>query len=332
VKGVGAGAVVDIIKARESGLFADVFDFVARVNLQSVNKKNIEALAMGGAFDSLGNIRRSQFFAGNDQNDVSFIEKLIKYGHQIQAHLNTTQQSLFGDVVGAQVIKTPEVPNVPEWPKVVLLEKEKALIGIYLSSHPLDDYKLEIENFASREYTLKDLNANMEALKGKEITFAGMVTEAREAVGKTGKPYCNMVLTDYNDSYTIYFFGKDYVDFSKYCKPNLFLLVRGQVQDSYRPGQLEFKVRHIEMLDEVRKSYIRSVTVHLAVQSVTPDLIREIEAVSKKNKGNTMLKFNLWDTETKTGVHLFSRNTRIEMNKDIERFFSQRENLSFKIN
>lgn len=332
VKGVGTGAVVDIIKARENGLFTDVFDFVARVNLQSVNKKNIEALAMAGAFDSFGNIRRSQFFAGTDQNDINFIEKLIKYGHQIQAHLNTTQQSLFGEVIGAQVIRTPELPGVPEWPKVILLEKEKTLIGIYLSAHPLDDYKLEIENFASREYTLKDLNNNLEALKGKEITFAGMVTEARESVGKTGKPYCNMVLTDYTDSCTIYFFGKDYVDFSKYCRPNLFILVKGQVQESFRPGQLEFKVRHIEMLDEVRKNYIKSVTVQMAVQSITPELIREIETVSKKNKGAAMLKFNIWDPETKTVVNLFSRNTRIEMNREIERFFSERENLSFKIN
>jgi DNA polymerase-3 subunit alpha len=332
VKGVGAGAVADIIKAREGGLFTDIFDFIARVNLQSVNKKNIEALAMSGAFDSFGNIKRSQFFAGNDQNDVNFIEKLIKYGHQIQAHRNSTQHSLFGEVMGAQVIKTPELPDVPEWAKIILLEKEKSLVGIYLSSHPLDEYRLELENFASREYSIKDLNTNPDSLKGKEITFAGMVTEAREAMGKTGKPYCNMVLTDYNDSYTIYFFGKDYVDFSKYCRPNLFLLVKGQVQESFRPGQLEFKVRHIEMLDEVRKNHIKSVTVQMAVHTVTPELIHEIETISKKNKGSAMLKFDLWDPETKAVVNLFSRNTRIEMSKDIERFFRERENLSFKIN
>lgn len=332
VKGVGAGAVQDIIKARETGLFTDVFDFIARVNLQSVNKKNIEALAMAGAFDSFGNTKRSQFFAGNDQNDASFIEKLIKYGHNIQLNKNTTQQSLFGEAMGTQVIKTPDLPNVPEWPKVILLEKEKSLIGIYLSSHPLDEYRLEIDNFTSKEYSLKDLVNNMDALKGKEITFAGMVTEAREAMGKSGKPFCNMVLTDYSDSYTIYFFGKDYVEFAKYCRPNLFLLIKGQVQESFRPGQLEFKVRHIEMLDEVRKNYVKSVTVELGIQSVTPELIDEIETVSRKNRGSAMLKFNIWDPETKSMVSLFSRNTRIEMTKDIERFFRERENLSFKIN
>ncbi|MGE4587180.1 MAG: DNA polymerase III subunit alpha [Mangrovibacterium sp.] len=332
VKGVGSGAVTDIIKARESRFFTDVFDFVARVNLQAVNKKNIEALAMAGAFDSFGAIKRSQFFAGSDQNDVSFIEKLIKYGHQIQAHQNSAQQSLFGEVMTAQVIKTPDIPNVPEWPKVILLDKEKELIGIYLSSHPLDDYKLEIENFASREHTLSDLNNNLDQLKGKELTLAGMVTEARDAVGKTGRPYCNMVLTDYMDSYTIFFFGKDYVEFSKYCRPNLFLLIRGQVQESYRQGQLEFRVRHIEMLDEVRKSHIKSVTVQLPVNGITPELVRDIEAVSRKNKGTAVLRFNLYDPETKIVVNLFSRNTRIELNQEVERFFREREQLTFKIN
>ena len=332
IKGVGAGAVTDIIKARTEGLFDNVFDFVERVNLQTVNKKNIEALAMAGAFDSMEQLKRSQFFAGSDENDIPFMEKLIKYGHQIQASKNTSQQSLFGDVMDALVVKTPDIPDVQEWPKVVLLDKEKALIGIYLSAHPLDDYKLETENFASREFSLKDLNSSIDALKGREITFAGMVTDSREAVGKTGKPYCNMTLTDYGDSYTIFFFGKDYVEFSKYCKTNLFILVRGIVQESFRPGQLEFKVKNIEMLDEIRKTQIKSVTVELAAQSVTQELVHQMEDMSKKNKGKALLKFNIWDSETKTVVNLFSRNTRIEMNSEVEKFLREHENLSFKIN
>ena len=331
IKGVGAGAVADIIEARKKGNFSDVFNFVERVNLQSVNKKNIEALAMAGAFDSFG-YKRSQFFAGSDQNDVPFIEKLIKYGHQIQHDNNSTQQSLFGEMMSAQVVKTPDLPDVPEWAKIVLLEKEKSLIGIYLSSHPLDDYRLEIDNFVSKEYSLKDLNNQIDALKGREITFAGMVTEAFEAMTKNGKPYCKMTLADYSDSYQIAFFSKDYVEFSKFCKPNLFLLVKGVVQESFRPGQLEFKVRYMEMLEEVRRNQVKSVTVQLAIQSLTPQLISEIETVSRNNKGPALLKFNLWDSETKTVVNLFSRNTRIEMNHEVERFLRNHENLTFKIN
>ncbi len=332
IKGVGAGAVTNIIESRKDGPYKDVFDFVERVNLQSVNKKNIEGLAMAGAFDSFGTLKRSQFFETTDSNEAPFIERLIRYGHQIQASKNTAQQSLFGEAMAADVIKTPDVADMPEWAKVVLLEKEKALIGIYLSAHPLDDYRLEIENFTSKEFALRDLNSNIDALKGKEITFAGMVTEAFEAFTKNGKPYCKMTLTDYTDSYQIPFFGKDYIEFSKYCKPSLFLLVKGVVQESFRPGQLEYKIKHIEMLEEVRKNLVKSVTVEMAVQSVTEKLIQDMDEISKRNRGSALLKFNLWDTETKTVVNMFSRNTRIEMNLEFETFLRENEDLTFRIN
>jgi DNA polymerase-3 subunit alpha len=330
IKGVGAGAVADIVKARENGPFKDVFDFAERVNLQSVNKKNIEGLASAGAFDSMG-LKRSQFFAAADENDAPFIEKLIKYGHQIQAETNNAMQSLFGEVMSAQAVKTPDIPKVPEYANLVLLEKEKSLIGIYLSAHPLDEYKLEFENFVSREATLKDLNSNIDALKGREITFAGMVTEAFETVGKTGKPYSKLTLADYEDSYTMFFFGKDYVEFGKFCKPNIFILVKGIVQESFRGG-LEYRVRHVEMLEEVRKNQVKAVTVEVAVQAVTEDFVREVDQLCRKNKGSALLKFNLWDTETKSVVNLFSRNTRIELNQEFETFLRKHENISFKIN
>jgi DNA polymerase-3 subunit alpha len=196
----------------------------------------------------------------------------------------------------------------------------------------MDDYKLEVENFTSKEFSLKDLNNNIESMKGRDLTFAGMVTESIEAVGKTGKHYCKMTLTDYTDSYTFFFFGKDYVEFSKYSKTGLFLMVKGQVQPRYNGDQLEFKVRSIELLSEVRKNNIQSVTLQLPLQAVTPELVHEIEAVSLKNKGKALLRFNIWDPETKTMVNLFSRNTRVEMTNDLERFFRDHESLTFKIN
>ncbi|HKJ43051.1 MAG TPA: DNA polymerase III subunit alpha, partial [Sunxiuqinia sp.] len=276
IKGVGSGAVASIVNAREEGLFNSVFDFAERVNLQTVNKKNIEALAMAGSFDSFGTMKRSQFFGSMADNEPTFIERLIRYGHQMQLESSNSQQSLFGEVMSAQTVKTPDIPEVPEWPKIVLLEKEKALIGIYLSSHPLDDYKLEIENFTSREFSLRDINSRIEVLKGRDLTFAGMVTDSLEAIGKTGNHYCKMTLTDYTDSYTFFFFGKDYVEFSKYCKKGLFLMIKGQVQERYKSDMLEFKIRNIELLDEVRKNNIKSVTLQLPLQAVSSELIHEI--------------------------------------------------------
>ncbi|MBK5202268.1 MAG: DNA polymerase III subunit alpha, partial [Prolixibacteraceae bacterium] len=331
IKGVGAGAAMDIVEARKNKPFKDIYNFVERVNLQTVNKKNIEALAMAGGFDSFG-IKRSQFFETGSSNGQSFTERLIKYGHQMQEIRDTQQQSLFGGAIDAQIIKTPDLPEVPEWPKIILLEKEKELIGIYLSAHPLDDYKFEIENFASRNFSVRDLNNDIRKLKGNEITLGGMVTESCEAVGKTGKPYCNMTFSDYTDSYKIFFFGKDYIEFSKYCKQNLFLLIRGKVQDSYRPGQFDFKIKSIELLEEVRKNYIKSVTVQLNLNIITPEWIEEMYGLCKKYKGDVLLKFVIWDTETKTKVHIFSRNTKISFTKEMEKYFENQDFLSYKIN
>ncbi len=331
VKGVGEGAVLDLLKAREKGEFTDIYNFVERVNLQSVNKKNLEALAMSGAFDGFKKHFRSQFFAP-DENDQTFIEKLIRYGNKMQFESQNSQPSLFGEVMASETIQKPEAPFVEEWPKIVLLEKEKSLIGIYLSSHPLDEYKLEVENFATKDVSLKDLNNNIEQLKGRELTFAGMVTEAREAFGKTGKPYCHMVLTDYTDSYKIFFFAKDYVDFSKFCKPGLYLLVKGVVQQRFGQDQLEFKVSRIEELREVRQNLIKSLTVEMPLPVINAAIVNELESLTAKNKGKVILKFNIWDPETKMTLNLFSRNVRIEINDEILSFFDKYDDLAFKIN
>jgi DNA polymerase-3 subunit alpha len=331
VKGVGEGAVMDIIKARKGGTFKDIFDFVERVNLQSVNKKNLEALAMAGAFDSFKKHTRSQFFAPDD-NDLTFIEKLIRYGNKIQYESNNMQPSLFGEVMSTQSVQKPEPVMVPEWADLVLLEKEKSLVGVYLTSHPLDRYKLEIATLATKDVTFKDLNSNIEALKGRELTFVGMVSEARESFGKTGKPYSQITLTDYTDSYKMFFFAKDYVEYGKYCKPGLYLLVRGVVQNRFNGDQLEFKVNRIELLDEVREKYFKSITVQIPLTALTGEVITDLERLTENSRGKSLLKFDIIDLETKMVVNLFSRNTRIEITDELLAYFEKQDDLAFKIN
>jgi len=331
VKGVGEGAVEDIVKARKNGEFKDIYDFVERVNLQSVNKKNLEALAMAGAFDSFKKHTRSQYFAP-DENDQSFIEKLTRYGNKMQYESNNMQPSLFGEVMSTQSVQKPEPVLVPEWADLVLLEKERSLVGVYLTSHPLDKYKTEIKTLVTKDVSFKDLNNNIEPLKGREMTFAGMVTEARESFSKNGKPFCYMVLTDYTDSYKMFFFAKDYVEFGKYCKPGLFLMVRGQVQNRFGGEQLEFKVNRIELMDEVREKYFKSITVQIPLPVLTSQLVNELGDLTLNSKGKTLLKFDVWDPETKMMVNLFSRNTRIEITDELLAYFEKHDDLAFKIN
>jgi DNA polymerase-3 subunit alpha len=334
VKGVGEGAVQEIINARKKGgEFNDIFDFSERVNLQTVNKKNLEAMAMAGAFEGFGNINRRQFFAGDNENDsTTFIEKLIRYGTRIQAESNSMQQSLFGDLGNHHTVKKPDVPPVEEWPKLILLEKEKSLIGVYLTAHPLDDYRLEIENFCTRGVGLKDLNEQIERFRDRELTFAGMVTEATESISKNGAPYSKLTLSDYTDSMQLFFFKQDYVEFGKYCKPGLFVLVRGRVQKRFNSEALEFRVSHMELLSEVRQNHVKMVTLTMPLEFINKQIINQLEKLARDHKGNALLKFNVYDPETNRSIQLFSRNTKITVDNALLDFFDEHPEIVFRIN
>jgi DNA polymerase-3 subunit alpha len=334
IKGVGSGAVQNIIDSRNAnGEFKTIYDLVEHVNLQSVNKKNLEALAMAGAFDGLGEVKRSSFFAGEDENDnTSFIEKLIKYGNRVQLEAQSAQQSLFGGLSSAQDIQKPVVPNVEEWAKLIFLEKEKNLIGIYLTAHPLDDYALEIRNFCARDVALKDINNDIEKYKDKDYTFGGMVTAAREGTSKNGNPYATLTLSDYTDSKELFFFGKDYVNFHKYCKAGLFLMVKGSVKSRFKSDYYEFKVNSMELLEDVRENYVKDVTVTIPLPRINKQLINEIDALIRDNKGKATFWVAIHDPENNMSIKLFSRTNRIDPSNDFLKFFDEQEDLNYRIN
>jgi len=331
IKGVGAGAVSDIIKERDAnGDFKSIFNFVERVNLQTINKKNLEALAMAGAFDSFENIHRAQYF-GDGGDGGTFIEMLIKYGNRIQGEKQSSMASLFGEIQSIEV-KLPGVPNVPEWPKIVALEKEKNLIGIYLSSHPLDDYALEIKSYCTREISLANLNNEIELLKNRDLAFAGIVTETQEGFTKNGKPFSSLTLTDYSDSYKIMFFGNDFVNFGNFCKKGLFLLVRGKVAPKWMGGdQLEFKAGKIELLQELAEK-AESLRIAVTAETLTPDFVEELDAKFAQSPGKTLIKFSVFDQTTNIKLHLFSRTRRIGLSGELKAYLQKNPDIVFTIN
>ena len=188
-------------------LYKDIYDLVERVNLNSLNKKNLEAMAVAGAFDCFQDIIRAQYFS-LDTKGSSFIESLIRYGNNAKTVKNSSQQSLFGESGGFDMIK-PEPAPCPDWPKLEKLNREKEVIGIYLSSHPLDDFKLEISTFTTA--TLADLQ-NLSDYLDRDVIVAGMVTDTRNGIGKNGKPYGSFTLQDYSDSFRFMMFDKDYIE------------------------------------------------------------------------------------------------------------------------
>ncbi len=334
IKGVGAGTAQDIITARgKHGEFKTIFEVVENVNLQTVNKKNLEALAMSGAFDNLDSIKRSSLFAGDNENDsTTFIEKLIRYGNLFQQEKQSAQQSLFGTLGQSQAIKKPDIPQVEEWAKLILLEKEKSLIGIYLTAHPLDDFRLEIDSFCSRDVFLKDLNNDIEKYRDRDFSFGGMVTASREATSKNGNPFSTFTLSDYTDSMEFFLFGQDYVNFHKYCKTGLFLMVKGSVKQRFNGTSYEFKISQIELLSEVRKNYVKSITLNLPVQKLNKQVIELIEEMTKNNKGNTLMKFNIYNPENNMNVQMFSRTSKINLTDGLLKLFDEELDISYRIN
>lgn len=329
IKGVGEAAVEAIILEREkNGPFNNIYDFVERNNLSQVNKKNIEALATAGAFDNLDDISRGKYFT-TDEKENTFIESLVRYGNKYQNDQNSNQISLFGETEMIEITKPP-IPTTDNWQKLDKLKREKEIIGIYLSAHPLDDFKLEIDNFCNTKLTeLGDINK----LRGKDVAVAGIVSEVKHAISKTGKPFGFLTIQDYTDSYRLALFGKDYENFRKYCYMDYPLLLKGKVQPRpYNDQELEFKIKTMTMLSQVREEMVNNLQLIIPLNKINQDLINEIKEHTLAKKGKVNLKFKIIDLEENIGVELFSRTERIDVTNDLLDYLNQKTEIQYSIN
>jgi DNA polymerase-3 subunit alpha len=329
IKGVGEAAVLQLIDEREkNGVYKDVYDLVERVNLNALNKKNLEAMAVAGAFDCFSSISRAQYFS-LDTRGSSFIESLIRYGNNAKTVKNSSQQSLFGDSGGFDMVK-PEPSVCPEWPKLEKLNREKEVIGIYLSSHPLDDFRLEIDTFATA--TLADLQ-NLRDYLDREVTVAGMVTDTKNGISKNGKPYGSFTIQDYTDSFRIMMFDKDFIENSKFFTIGYYLLIKGRVQKRpYREDEIEFKVKTINLLSSVKDDLIKSVTLKIDPENISGEMISDLKELVAENKGDTELKFLFIDTDDKISLPMFSRTFRVRLNNELISYLEDHPGIEFKVN
>ncbi len=329
IKGVGESAVQNIIEERKNGPFKSVFDFVERVNLSACNKKNIEALAMAGAFDNFPEIRREQFVAEAGKGET-FLDVLVRYGNKFQVDKNTATNSLFGgdDFVA---IARPEIPQGDRWSDLERLNKEKELVGIYLSAHPLDEYWIVLNYVCNTG--VAEL-ADRDELKGREILMGGIVTGFREGMTKMGKPYGILKLEDFTGSGEIPLFGNDYIEFSKYCKDGLVLLINASVQPRrWNENELDFKIGMIQTLD-IKESdkLVEKIRITLPIHDLDEPLINELSVLIKNNPGNSLLYFKVMDGEHNVSLDLFSQNVRFRITRELVDFLRENENVDFKIN
>ncbi len=329
IKGVGENAVLHLIEERENnGPYKDIYDLAERVNLNTVNKKMLEAMVVSGALDGLPGLTRAQYFAA-DGKGSSFLESLIRYGNSVKNIKNSSQQSLFGDIGGFELVK-PEPGPCPDWSKLEKLGKEKEVIGIYLSSHPLDDFRLEINTFCNA--SLADLQ-NLSEFANREVCVAGIVTDTRSGVTKNGKPFGGFTLQDYTDSFSFLLFDKDYVAFSNFFRNDYQLLVKGRVQGRhFNPDELEFKIKEIHLLTAVRDDLVNSITIKLKAEMINPEFIKNLKSVISENPGNKTLKFLLIDHDDRITIPLFSRSIKAGITDELIGWLEDNPELSFKVN
>ena len=323
IKGVGEAAVASIIAEREKGgPYKSIYDFAERCNYTAVNRKCFENIAMSGGFDSIIDFPRGKFLAVADEKDGStFVDALVRYGARIQAERNNAQQSLFGGDSGVVDIQKPSVPVRGDAVMLELLNKEKELIGMYLSAHPLDEYKLITESLC--KCTLADLT-NLERYRGMEVAVAGIVTETREFFLKNGTPAGSMTVMDYNGSREFRFFRKDYEMFRTRMFKDYFLLIQGRVQvrPYSNPEELEFKVTSVTQLPDVRDA-VREVRLYLPTNLINRDFVDELAAVAKESKGKAQLKFSLQDLQEDVYLTTSSRKFRVALTQELTRFIEK---------
>ena len=326
LKGVGEGPVEAILEERkESGHFKSVFDMMRRLSLRAVNKKVMESLVLGGGLDRFEAYTRSQYFAPSDKYDT-LIEHALRYGN---AHQNQTAQavnSLFGDSEDV-MIPEPKMPENPPWPLMEKLEREKAVTGIYISGHPLDDYKLEIDNFTTCELDEIDNYKN----RSNSINIAGLLTSARHLISKTGNGWGFFEISDYSNSIEFRLFGNDYQKFKHLLEQGKVLFVTGSFQKSWRGDEMEFKIKEVSLLEEIGDTKTEAITIKLPLAKVDNRLIAQIDLLCKKHKGKHRLRMELLDYTNKISLKMLSKETKVKVdNEFIEEL--AKLNLEYKVN
>jgi DNA polymerase-3 subunit alpha len=345
IKNVGAAAVDAIVTERKkSGLFKNIFDFVERVPLTTINRRAMESLVLGGAFDEFKEIKRYQFLSPGANREI-FMDNLLRYANKWQSDKQQNMHSLFGGNY-EETIKKPKIPDeVEEWSTAETLKKEKEMIGMYLSAHPLDIHQFALRHFTSHTLQeipeLLNLASRNETLQAKVITMAGIVTKVNEAAAKTsGKPYLRFALEDYTGTVELPLFGQDYDNFSKYIKPDHALLLRCQLRKRYRkddrkkedkrPDEWELGVRAVYNLAHVCDDLVQSIQLVLPVEELTASFTERFTETVSKNTGRLTLLLELTDRKNNLKAELFSRLFRVALTPELIDFI-QSENINYRL-
>ncbi|WP_418264682.1 DNA polymerase III subunit alpha [Flavobacterium faecale] len=298
IKGVGQGAVATIVENRKDGKYRSIFDLAKRIDLRAANKKAFENLALAGGFDCFTDTHRAQYFH-DDGDGITFYEKAIRYGAKFQENENSSQVSLFGEASEVQIAE-PVVPPCEDWSTMEKLAKEKEVVGIYISGHPLDDYKFEMKYFC---------NTKLEALKtpqqfvGKPIAVGGIVNNVQHKVAKNGKGWGIFTLEGYDESYEFKIFGEEYLKFRHFFLQNNFVYIKIMIKDGWvnqdtgKKSDPRITFTEIKQLQDVLSTFAKKLVVILNITDLQTDFIHHLNRVFQDNKGDHQVTFEIMELE-----------------------------------
>ena len=332
MKGVGRGAVETIIEHRKDARYTSVFDLTKRIDLRAANKKAIENLTLAGGLDSFGNYHRAQYF-NPDGDGILFLEKAIRYGAKHQENLNSSQTNLFGDDSQEQ-IQEIKIPECESWGTLELLKKEKAVVGIYISAHPLDDFKREMKYFSSATF---DILSDLDPLVNRDLSFGGIINDVEHLITKTGKGWGKFTIEDFSDQYEFKIFGEDYLKFRHFILPNNFVRLRLRVVEGWRnretgqlgPARIQFN--NFEMLHDTLKTNVKKITLMFEVKQLNESKIQDLKSLMSPYKGDKGLYVDVFDTEEKIKLTLPSRKQRVEVSNELLLALEER-NIHYRLN
>ena len=319
IKGVGHGAVVTIVENRKKdGNYKSIFDFAKRIDLRAANKKAFENLALAGGFDCFDNTHRAQYFS--DEGDgITFLEKAIKYGAKHQENENSAQVSLFGDASDVQIAE-PLVPPCEEWGTMEKLAREKEVVGIYISGHPLDDFRVEMNTFCNA--TLAFFK-NLEPYVNRELCFGGVVTDVQHRVSKQGKGWALFTLEDYTDSFEFRIFGEEYLRFRHFFVKNSFVFVKVRVnegwtnKDTGKKSDPRIQFNSFQLLHDVMETYAKKLSIQLDIKDLQEKRINILNDLFKMHEGNHALNFVIYDNDEKLKLNMSSRKQKVKISQEL---------------
>ncbi|MBT8178764.1 MAG: DNA polymerase III subunit alpha, partial [Eudoraea sp.] len=333
IKGVGRSAVETIVSERKAnGHYNSVFELAKRVDLRAANKKAFENLALAGGFDSLGNTHRAQYFH-QVGDGITFLEKVIKYGAKMQENENSSQVSLFGEASEVQ-IPEPEIPPCEEWGTMEKLRREKEVVGIYISGHPLDDFQKEINAFCNASVSFF---AQPEEYLNRELTFAGVITDVQHRISKNGKGWAAFTVEDYTDTHEFRIFGEEYLKFRHFLMINSFILIKVFIREGWinrdtgKKGDPRLQFNQFLLLQEAMETFARKLTIKLRLEQVREDQINQLKDTLVSYKGKHPLNFTIYELEEEIKVTLASRKQKVQITSELLTALEDQE-VHYKLN